>query len=148
MNGHCLFYLCGVVSIYVNLYLLCLSPLFLVILRKPPCSVLCRFCVLVYFYSKPTRCTNVSNLFILEWHCTCFRRYFRPSSGVQDCTYSNRHLSNRYCCLLDSKQTAVSVWQMSVVLCTVLNSRWWTEKPSETCRVSFQNKINLIHWCV
>ena len=26
----------------------------------------------------------------------------RPSSGVQDCTYSNRHLSNRYCCLLAS----------------------------------------------
>jgi len=37
--------------------------------------------------------------FILEWHSTCFGRSFRPSSGVQDCTYSNRHLSNRYCCL-------------------------------------------------
>ena len=49
---------------------------------------------------KPTRCTNVSNLFYLEWHFTCFGRSFRPSSGVQDCTYSNRHLSNRYCCLL------------------------------------------------
>jgi len=34
-------------------------------------------------------------LFILEWHCTCFGRSFRPSSGFQDCTYSNRHLSNR-----------------------------------------------------
>ena len=22
------------------------------------------------------------------------------------------------------------------------------EKPSETCRVSFQSKINLIHWCI
>ena len=30
---------------------------------------------------------------------TCFGTSFRPSSGVQDCTYSNRHLSNRYCCL-------------------------------------------------
>ena len=49
---------------------------------------------------KPTRCTSVSHLFILEWHSTCFGRSFRPSSGVQDCTYSNRHLSNRYCCLL------------------------------------------------
>jgi len=46
--------------------------------------------------------------FILEWHSTCFGRSFRPSSGVQDCTYSNRHLSNRYCCLVASKQTAVS----------------------------------------
>ena len=43
--------------------------------------------------------------------------------------------TNRYCCLLASKQTAVSVWQMHVALCTVLNSWWWTERPSETCRV-------------
>jgi len=28
---------------------------------------------------------------------------FRPSSGVRDCTYSNRHMPNRYCCLLASK---------------------------------------------
>ena len=30
---------------------------------------------------------------------------------------------------------------MPVAVCTVLNSWWWTERPSETCRVSFQNKI-------
>jgi len=29
------------------------------------------------------------------------------------------------------------------VVCTVLDSWWWTERPSETCRVLFQNKINL-----
>jgi len=48
---------------------------------------------------ESTRCTNVSNYFILEWHSTCFGRSFRLSTGVQDSTYSNRHLSNRYCCL-------------------------------------------------
>jgi len=52
---------------------------------------------------KPTRCTKVSNLFILERHYTCFGRSFSPSSAVQDCTYSNRLLSNRYCCLLASR---------------------------------------------
>jgi len=36
--------------------------------------------------------------FILEWHCTCFGRSLGPSSGVKNCTYSNRRLSNRYCC--------------------------------------------------
>ena len=40
--------------------------------------------------------------FILEWHSTCFGRSFRPSPGVKDCTYSNRHLSKRCCCLLAS----------------------------------------------
>jgi len=89
---------------------------------------------------KPTRCTSVSN-FILEWYSTCFGRSFLPSSGVQDCTYSNSHLSNRYCCLLANKQSEVSVWHMPVAVCTVFNSWWWTERPPETCRVSFQNKI-------
>jgi hypothetical protein len=37
---------------------------------------------------KPTRCTNFSNLF-LEWHSTCFRQFFCPSSGVFHCTHSN-----------------------------------------------------------
>ena len=58
--------------------------------------------------------------FILEWHSTCFGRSFRPSSGVQDCTYSN---------------------QTDTAICTVFNSWRWTERPSETCRVSLQNKI-------
>jgi len=44
---------------------------------------------------KPTRCTNVSNVFYFKWHSTCFGRSFRPSSAVQDCTYSNRHLPHR-----------------------------------------------------
>jgi hypothetical protein len=47
---------------------------------------------------KPTRCTNVSNLFYFGM--TPYMS-FHPSSGVQDCIHSNRHLSNRYCCLLD-----------------------------------------------
>jgi len=52
--------------------------------------------------------------FILEWHSTCFGRSFCQSSAVQDCTYSNRHMSNRYCWLLANKQTAVSVWLLYV----------------------------------
>ena len=67
---------------------------------------------------KPTRCTSVSKYFILEWHSTCFGRSFRPSSWIQDCTYSNRHISNRYCCLLVSKHRAVSVLQLYVQYCS------------------------------
>jgi len=40
------------------------------------------------------------------------------------------------------------VWHMPVAVCTVLKSWWWMERPSETCRVSFRNKINFIHWCI
>ena len=40
------------------------------------------------------------NLYTPVRHCTCFRRVFRPSSGAQNCTYSVRYLSDRYCYLL------------------------------------------------
>jgi hypothetical protein len=35
------------------------------------------------------------------------------------------------------------VWHIPDAVCTVLDFWWWTERPSETCRVLFQNKINL-----
>jgi len=37
---------------------------------------------------KPTRCFNISNLF-LEWNYTCFGQFLCPSSGVFHCTHSN-----------------------------------------------------------
>jgi len=40
------------------------------------------------------------NLFISVRHCTCFRRFFCPSSGAQYCTYSVTYLSDQYCYLL------------------------------------------------
>jgi len=36
------------------------------------------------------------NLFISVRCSTCFRRFFRPSSGAQNCTYSIRYLSDQY----------------------------------------------------
>jgi len=35
------------------------------------------------------------NLFISIRGSTCFRRFFRPSSGAQNCTYSVRYLSDQ-----------------------------------------------------
>jgi len=64
---------------------------------------------------KPTRCTSVSNLFNFEWHSTWFGWSFRPSSGVQDCTYA--------CCCMYSHELLML-----------------DGKISETCRVSFWNK--------
>ena len=36
---------------------------------------------------QPTRC-NVSGYIYFYKCCTCFRRFLRPSSGAQNCTYS------------------------------------------------------------
>jgi len=60
------------------------------------------------------------NLFISVRCCTCFRRFFRPSSGAQNCTYSVRYWSD--------------------TVCAVLSSWWWTGNSSEICRASFRNK--------
>jgi len=40
------------------------------------------------------------NLFISARRCTCFKLFFRPSSGAQNGTYSVRYLSDQYCYLL------------------------------------------------
>jgi len=36
------------------------------------------------------------NLFISVRRSTCFRRFFRPSTAAQNCTYSVRYLSDKY----------------------------------------------------
>ena len=43
---------------------------------------------------------TLHNLFISVRRSTCFGRFFRPSSASQNCTYSVRYLSGRYCYLL------------------------------------------------
>ena len=83
-------------------------------------------CVFLISMVKPTRCTNVSNLFYFGMTLYMFRTV--PLS----ITWSSR----------------LYIQQQASAVCTVLNSRWWTVGPSETGRVSFENKINLIHWCI
>jgi len=61
----------------------------------------------------------------------------RRNSRSISCPLASRYL------VPASKQVAVSIWRIPVAVCTVLNSWWWTERPSETCRVLSQNKINL-----
>ena len=63
---------------------------------------------------KPTRCTNVWNLFYFGMILYMFRTVF-PSIIRSSRLYIEFHL------VPPSKQTAVSVWQMPVAVCTVLN---------------------------
>ena len=46
------------------------------------------------FYSKSNEMQQLLKFIsFLGWQSTCFGRSFRPSPGVQDCTYSNRFIS-------------------------------------------------------
>jgi hypothetical protein len=44
--------------------------------------------IVPFLITKPTRCTNFSNLF-LEWNSTCFGQFLCPSSGVFYFTHNN-----------------------------------------------------------
>jgi hypothetical protein len=46
-------------------------------------------CIMPILITKPTRCTNFSNLrVLLEWNSTCFGQFLCSSSGVFHCTHS------------------------------------------------------------
>jgi len=67
-----------------------------------------------FFIIKPTRCTNLTNLFWPSWSC--------------------------------SKAVYKLVWHIPLLSVQWINSWWWTEELSETCRVSCQNKfVKLVH---
>jgi hypothetical protein len=57
-------------------------------------------CIADIFAEYNQQDAKFHNFFISVRHSTCFRRFFLPSSGAQNCTYSVRYLSDRYCCLL------------------------------------------------
>jgi len=57
-------------------------------------------CIPKIFAEYNQKDATFHNFYISLRCCTCFRRFFRPSSGAQNCTYSVRYLSDQYCCLL------------------------------------------------
>ena len=111
-----------------------------------------------FFVIKPTRCTNFINLFCHE------TPHVSDSSSVHHQEFIHCTLSNGICHTglktafeQDQDGTAVPSWSCSkavyelvrhIPLLSVqwMNSWWWTEELSETCRVSCQNKfVKLVH---
>jgi len=99
---------------------------------------------------KPTTCTNFSILF---WNETL---HGSNSSSVHHHEYFTVHTAMVYvipvCWQLAGSiiillaSCSQSCMTYTIAVCTVKNSWWWTEELSETCRVSFQNKIEkLVH---
>jgi hypothetical protein len=103
---------------------------------------------------KPNRLTNFTNLF---WHeTTCFGQFFCPSSGVYSLYTQQWYMSYTF---VDSfragsewnhpcpaRKLYKPVWHIPLLSVQWINSWWWTEELSETCRVSCQNKfMRLVH---
>jgi hypothetical protein len=107
------------------------------------------------FYSKTNQKHNISNLFYFGTKLYMFRTVY-PSIirslrlYIQNQVYviqvlwlltSGTEMELPFHLVPASKQPR-NLYDIDAV-CTVLDCWWWTERPSETCRVLFQNKINL-----
>jgi len=66
-------------------------------------------CIVIYSYSTINKMHLFLKLFILVKLSTCVGRSFRPSSGAQNCTYGNRHMSNNCCYVLRTSPLAAAV---------------------------------------
>jgi len=109
----------------------------------------------LYSYSKINQMHNISNLFYLGTTLYMFRTVSQfiirsLRMYIQHKAYAIQALwllasgnEMEFHFVPASKQSAKSVWHTPDAVCTVLDSWWWTERPSETCRVLLQNKINL-----
>ena len=111
-------------------------------------------CIVTHFFIlKPTRCTNSTSLFCHQnlhvserssvhhqefIHCTLSNGIYRTSfEQDQDGTVQS------WSC---SKAVYKPVWHIPLLSVQWINSWWWTEELSETCRVSWQNKfVKLVH---
>jgi hypothetical protein len=101
------------------------------------------------FIIKPNRPTNFTNLF---WYETL---HVSDSSSVHHQVFIHCTLSNGICHTAfeqDQDGTAVPswscskpvyrpVWQIPLLSLEWINSWWWTEELSETCRVSCQDEF-------
>jgi hypothetical protein len=106
-----------------------------------------------FFVTKPTKCTNFSNLFwneILHVSDTSFvhhQELFTVHSAMVYAIQFCRQLSSSSrmeSILLESCLQTCKTY--TIAECTVNNSWWWTKEVSETCRISFQNKFEkLVH---
>jgi hypothetical protein len=86
--------------------------------------------------------------FILSWNSTCFGQFLCSSSGVYSVYTQQWYMSYRF---VDSSRVVPSwsclravyksVWHNPLLSVQWINSWWWTDELSKTCRVSWQNKF-------
>ena len=80
---------------------------------------------------------------------TCFRRFLRPSSGTQNCTYNFRYCQPilQITVVRDDDTRKQQYWlTIPEAVCTVMCSWWSAEEPPETCTASVEiNKSRKSH---
>jgi hypothetical protein len=91
-----------------------------------------------YFVIKQTRYTTFTYFFIMKLHVS--DSWSAHHQEFIHCTLSN--CISRSC----SKAVYKPVWHIPLLSVQWINSLWWADELSETCRVSCQNKfVKLVH---
>jgi hypothetical protein len=96
-----------------------------------------------FFVTEPSRCTNFTNLFCYE------TLHVSDSSSVhhQEVIHCTLSIGIYHTAFVDSwKAVYKPAWHIPLLSVQWINSWWWTDELSETCRVSWQNKfVKLVH---
>ena len=94
--------------------------------------------IMIYFYSK----TNQMHNFWVYWISLYVFRTVFPSIIRSSRLYIQHqvYVIQVSWLLASGHEMERTVWHMLDAVCTVLNSWWWMERQSETCRVIF-NKL-------
>ena len=111
------------------------------------------FCV-SFLYNK-TNQMHQFHKFILSWNSKCFIQFVCPSSVVYSLHTQQWYTSMSYK-FVDSlragpgwscsKAVYKPVWHIPLLSVQWINSWWWTDELSETCRVSWKNKfVKFVH---
>jgi hypothetical protein len=95
------------------------------------------------FFIIKTNQMHQFHKFILSWNSTCFGQFVCPSSGVYSLYTKQWYMSFRF---VDSLRAGPLVllkpeWHIPLLSVQWINSWWWTDELSETCRVSWQSKF-------
>jgi hypothetical protein len=97
------------------------------------------------FLCNKTNYMHWLHKFIPAWNSTRFGQFLCPSSGVYS-LYSAMVYVIQVCRQLSSRSIFKRLWHIPLLSVQWINSWWWTEELSETCRVSCQNKfVKLVH---
>jgi hypothetical protein len=100
-----------------------------------------------FLYNKTNQMHQLPK-FTPAWNSTCFGQFLCPSSGVYSLYIQQWYMSYRFVDSFRAGAYAVykPVWHIPLLSVQWINSWWWTEELSETCRVSCQNKlVKLMH---
>jgi hypothetical protein len=103
-----------------------------------------------YLYNK-TNQMHQFHKFIPAWNCTFFGQLLCPSSGVYSLYTQQWYMWYRFVDTAFNQDLLEScvykpVWHIPLLSVQWINSWWWTDELSETCRISRQNKfVKLVH---